>query len=91
MNLDIIGTIYEPAECTVNEVTSEISVSEPIALIGWHVNSSEEIEQWSEFRVNPSSPRRIFAGGVKSYCYAFKSEEHFNEQLDLMNEAATEV
>ncbi len=70
--LDIIGTLYEPGtyDAEGNELTA------PVAKAGWHVNSPHPVEGWEQYRVEPSSPRRVFAGHPTFY-YMFPDEATF--------------
>lgn len=62
-NLDVIGVLYSADE-------------EPVALPGWHVNSPFPVEEWEQYQVTPTTPRRVFAGHP-TYCYVFESKEAF--------------
>ena len=62
--LDIIGTLY----------TQD---AEPVALPGWHVNSPHPVEGWERYRVEPSSPRRVFADHPTFY-YVFPDDATFD-------------
>ena len=72
MNLDIIGKMYEITGDAENPTVTELE--------GWHVNTTEEVEEWEAYKVNPSHKRRVFAG-VEKFCYLFQSEIHFKTLL----------
>jgi hypothetical protein len=64
--LDIIGNLHAPAE----------EDQEPIQIPGWHINSTEPVEGWVAYRVEPTSPRRVF-GGHPTFFYVFPDRETF--------------
>jgi hypothetical protein len=70
---DIIGTLYTPG--TYDDEGNELTP--PVALPGWHVNSPHPVEGWEQYQVEPSSPRRVFAGHP-TYCYVFPDEATFD-------------
>lgn len=72
MNIDIIGTINN---------TDNTDPDNPIAtqLPGFHVNSTEPIPEWEQYRVNPKSPRQVF-WGVEPVCYSFPSEQAYLDE-----------
>lgn len=47
----------------------------------FHANFPSEFPELSDYKMNPqpSSPSRIYAGGVKPVCYRFDSEEQWDE------------
>ena len=48
---------------------------------GWHVNTTSEVADWSDYLCDPqpTTPMRIYAGGVTPVCYSFADEDTFNE------------
>lgn len=67
----IIGKLYdvdnpEPETPTV------------IELDGFHVNSTDEVQEWQQFKVEPSTPRHTFFG-VPTHFYRFADESEFRE------------
>ena len=59
-----VGTLYSPE-------------GEPLA--GWHVNATGEIPALAVHRVDPATPRCVFAG-VPTYFYRFEDQQQA-EQL----------
>jgi hypothetical protein len=57
---DIIGTLYE----------------DHTELPGWHVNSPRPVAGWESYQVEPSAPRRVFAGHP-TFFYVFDNQEAF--------------
>jgi len=74
---DIIGTLYTPG--TYDDEGNELTP--PFPLDGWHVNSPFPVEGWEQYQVEPSTPRRVFAGHP-THCYVFPDEATFD---DLVN------
>ncbi len=68
MSLDIIGTIHD------------VSGETPVELDGYHVNSALLISGLDAYRVEPSTPSRVFGGGT-TYFYTFESKEQADELL----------
>jgi hypothetical protein len=68
--LDVIGTLYASAEPD----TTPVQVQVP----GWHVNSPWPVAGWEAHKVNPTTPRRVFAG-APTHCYTFASDAAFLE------------
>ena len=48
---------------------------------GWHVNTTSEVADWSAYLCDPqpSTPMRVYAGGVTPVCYRFLDEDTFND------------
>lgn len=57
MDIDIIGTLFDPPE---------VEGGEPIVRLGWHVNITRRgllyRPQLSDYLVNPAPLRRVWAG-----------------------------
>lgn len=73
---DIIGTIYTDA------VTSSdgdvLSGGEPLP--GFHVNAIPPAHGWEQYRVEPTTKRRVFAGmETETVCYVFPDESAFRD------------
>lgn len=66
MVIDIIGTMYNLSDFDA-----------PNALVGYHVNSSEDIPEWLDYKVAPVTPARVFMGVDVVHCYKFDSKQHF--------------
>jgi len=71
MHFDVIGTLYD-----TDMSDPENPISTPLA--GFHLNTTAPIEGADEYLVEPTIPRRVFAG-VKTYFYCFKSESQMSE------------
>ena len=67
--MDIIGTMYEPY----------VEGQEPVALVGWYVNTSEPVVGWESFEVFPKVPYRIYAG-APTFFYMFPDEATFTQE-----------
>ena len=68
MAIDVIGTIYDK------------DFDAPNALPGYHVNSTHDIPEWSDFKVDPETPIRVWLGTDAVHCYKFDSKEHYESQ-----------
>jgi hypothetical protein len=79
MNLDIIGKMYDISGDAENPLVTELQ--------GWHVNTTAKLQDLDAYLVTPTTPRRVFAGGIPTYCYTFASEL---ECKQLLNWDATE-
>jgi hypothetical protein len=78
--IDVIGTIYtQPPVGATGEF-----LTPPVAVKGFHVNSSEVVEGWDIHRVEPKTPSRVFFGGT-TVCYAFESQEAYELALNVTN------
>lgn len=78
--LDIIGTIYN--NDGVYDDDGNV-ITPPTTIDGYHVNSTHYIEEFADKLVEPTTPRRMFAG-AKTYCYTFADQAEF-EAFDLEN------
>ena len=47
---------------------------------GWHVNTTSEVAEWAGYLCDPqpSTPMRVYAGGVTPVCYSFPDEDTIN-------------
>ena len=47
---------------------------------GWHVNTTSEVAEWADYLCDPqpTTPVRIYAGGITPVCYSFPDEDTFN-------------
>ena len=78
MNIDIIGTIYN-----LDFTDPENVITTP--LDGYHVNTTEPVEGLEAYLVEPTVPRRVFAGHA-TYCYKFENEVEARRLLQLNQE-----
>ncbi|MGY5383289.1 hypothetical protein [Vibrio metschnikovii] len=69
--IDIIGTLYDVG----SEDQDNVIVTE---LDGYHVNSTSLVDEWQQFKVEPSTPRHTFFG-VPTHFYRFADESEFRE------------
>ena len=53
----------------------------PTYIAGWHVNTTSEVAEWADYLCDPqpTTPVRIYAGGVTPVCYSFPDEDTFND------------
>ena len=58
----------------------------PTYITGWHVNTTSEVADWSEYLCDPqpTTPVRVYAGGVVPVCYKFPDEATFDETQDTI-------
>jgi len=81
---DVIGTIYEQ--------TSTDSDGEPIfeALDGFHVNFPQEVPEIADYKLDPqpTTPHRVYAGGILPVVYKFPDEATFREFFPVEEEEA---
>jgi len=77
-NLSIIGKIVD-TQGTYDDEGNQLTASTYIA--GWHVNTTSEVADWSAYLCDPqpTTPVRVYAGGVTTVCYSFPDEDTFNE------------
>lgn len=76
MNMNIIGTIYNrdgEYDADGNVITP------PTAKPGYHVNTTEPVPEWGQWRVEPTTPHRVYQG-LPTYSYRFDDEAQFVEQ-----------
>ena len=81
-NLSIIGKIVD-IHGTYDEEGNQLTA--PTYLTGWHVNTTSEVADWSDYLCDPQpvTPVRIYAGGVTPVCYSFPDETTFTEITDI--------
>ena len=75
ISLDIIGTIYTPG--TFDSEGEVLKAA--VALLGYHVNTTEPVSEWAAFECAPITPRRVF-GGHTTVFYSFVDEAEFLAQ-----------
>ena len=77
-NLSIIGKIVD-TQGTYDDEGNELTA--PTYLAGWHVNTTSEVPEWADYLCDPqpTTPVRIYAGGVTPVCYRFLDEDTFND------------
>lgn len=72
IQLDVIGTLYTPG--TYDAQGEELTP--PVALPGWHVNTTHPVGAWAAKRVTPVTPQRVFGGG-QTVCYTFDDQADY--------------
>ena len=77
-NIDVIGKIVD-TQGTYDDEGNELTA--PTYLAGWHVNTTSEVPEWADYLCDPqpTTPVRIYAGGVTPVCYRFLDEDTFND------------
>ena len=77
-NLSVIGKIVD-TQGTYDEESNELTPTTYVE--GWHVNTTSEVADWSDYLCDPqpSTPMRVYAGGVVPVCYSFPDEDTFND------------
>jgi hypothetical protein len=77
-NIDVIGKIVD-TQGTYDDEGNELTA--PTYVEGWHVNTTSEVAEWSAYLCDPqpTTPVRIYAGGVTPVCYSFLDEDTFND------------
>jgi len=77
-NLSIIGKIVD-TQGTYDEEGNELTAA--TYKQGWHVNTTSEVAGWADYLCDPqpSTPMRMYAGGVTTVCYSFPDEDTFND------------
>ena len=77
-NIDVIGKIVDTPG-TYDDEGNELTA--PTYLAGWHVNTTSKVTEWADYLCDPqpTTPMRIYAGGVTPVCYSFPDEDTFNE------------
>ena len=76
-NIDVIGKIVD-TQGTYDDEGNELTA--PTYISGWHVNTTSEVADWSDYLCDPqpTTPVRVYAGGVVPVCYSFPDEDTFN-------------
>lgn len=86
VDMEIIGLIYKSTgEVRKDEEGVEYPITAPI--VGWHVNTQEEVSAWDVYRVNPDKPSRVY-NGKPAFYYAFPDEVTFNAIMESIDEVA---
>jgi len=77
-NIDVIGKIVDTPG-TYDEDDNQLTGA--TYKQGWHVNTTSEVAGWADYLCDPqpSTPMRVYAGGVVPVCYSFPDEDTFNE------------
>ena len=77
-NQSIIGKIVD-TQGTYDEEGSELTA--PTYISGFHVNTTSKVTEWADYLCDPqpTTPVRIYAGGITPVCYSFPDEDTFNE------------
>ena len=77
-NIDVIGKIVD-TQGTYDDEGNELTAA--TYLTGWHVNTTSKVAEWSDYLCDPqpTTPMRIYAGGVTPVCYSFLDEDTFND------------
>jgi len=77
-NIDVIGKIVD-TQGTYDEESNELTPTTYVE--GWHVNTTSKVAEWSDYLCDPqpTTPVRVYAGGVAPVCYSFPDEDTFNE------------
>jgi hypothetical protein len=77
-NQSIIGKIVDTSG-TYDDEGNELTA--PTYISGFHVNTTSEVADWSDYLCDPqpSTPMRVYAGGVVPVCYSLPDEDTFNE------------
>ena len=80
-NLSIIGKIVDTPG-TYDDEGNQLTAATYIA--GWHVNTTSEVPEWADYLCDPqpTTPVRIYAGGVVPVCYSFLDEDRFKDIHD---------
>jgi len=80
-NIDVIGKIVD-TQGTYDDEGNELTA--PKYLTGWHVNTTSKVAEWADYLCDPqpTTPVRIYAGGVVPVCYSFPDEDTFEDMHD---------
>ena len=67
-NQSIIGKIVDTSG-TYDEEGNQLTA--PTYIAGWHVNTTSKVAEWADYLCDPqpSTPMRVYAGGVTPVCY----------------------
>ena len=82
-NQSIIGKIVDTSG-TYDDEGNQLTA--PTYIAGFHVNTTGEVAEWADYLCDPqpSTPMRVYAGGVTPVCYRFLDEDTFNELQDTI-------
>ena len=77
---DIIGRVVE-TPATFDDEGNQLTP--PVWREGWHVNTPEPVPEWEAYRCDPqpTTPYRVYAGGVQPVCYKFPDQATFEALL----------
>ena len=77
-NIDVIGKIVDTPG-TYDDEGNQLTA--PTYITGFHVNTTSEVAEWADYLCDPqpSTPMRVYAGGVVPVCYSFPDEDTFND------------
>jgi len=77
-NIDVIGKIVDTQGMYDDEGNQ---LTAPTYIAGFHVNTTSEVADWSAYLCDPqpTTPMRVYAGGVVPVCYRFPDEDTFND------------
>jgi hypothetical protein len=75
MEYNVIGIINKPTGNMLTDAEG-FEYEETAPIQGWHVNTTQEVAEWSQYKVEPSTPMRVYAG-VTTYFYTFPDQETF--------------
>ena len=79
ITLDIIGTLH--STIITAEDGEYVSGGDPLP--GFHVNAIPPVHGWEQYRVEPTTKRRVFAGmEAETVCYIFPDEATFREACE---------
>ncbi|MCB8748115.1 hypothetical protein LHU53_14495 [Rhodoferax sp. U2-2l] len=70
IQIDDIGVLY----------TAPADDTPPVALPGYHVNTTHPVAEWAAYKVTPATPRRVF-GGIPTHFYTFADEADYEAHL----------
>lgn len=91
ITIDIIGSLH--SDIITDAAGDYLSGGEPLP--GFHINTIPEVPGWEQYRVEPASKRRVFAGmEAETVCYVFPDEAAFRAEaitLGLLQESEDET
>ena len=80
MEYNVIGTINKPTGVMLKD-DEGFEYPELAPIEGWHVNTTQEVVEWEQYKVNPVTPMRVYAG-IDTYFYTFPDQETFEGLVD---------
>ena len=82
MQPDIIGIIYKPTGKTITD-SEGFEYPEQEAIEGFHVNFPADVPELAEYKLDPqpTTPLRIYAGGIMPVAYVFPNERAFKQHF----------
>ena len=89
MTPDIIGTIYEPTGVMLTD-SEGFEYPETQQIAGFHVNFPTDVPEIAQYKLDPqpTTPHRVYAGGVNSVMYTFPDEATFRSFIPEDEESA---